>query len=105
MKERNVSEFLLPFMEFVLNRDAISYEVRKENGRVKISTELSARQYKRIRNDALCEVQRGDSEIPVFTYETRSDPKKRERLLDFYGTNGYVPYKKDLERFELYTYC
>ena len=100
-KKIKVSQFMWPYVQFVLLRDEISYEVKeKQTNTLLLSFGGSGKRFTEVLEDALCEKQRVESasNVPVYSYRTIRDHKKRLRLEKFYGRRGFHTLKQDYEK-------
>ncbi|MCD8110010.1 MAG: hypothetical protein LUE14_07915 [Clostridiales bacterium] len=98
-----VSDFLLPYVIKVLERDDVPFVVvgDGENGKQQVEVPLSGNQFHIVVEDARCEVQREKTnpEIPVYSYRTLiKDGAKWRRLVKINGKHGFHILRSDLEK-------
>lgn len=93
----NVSEGIKPYLERVMQRDRIPYAFRENN---MIETTLSGNAFHIAIEDALCEMERGDSrDIPVYSFRTITNPKKFRRLREINKMNSFKILSKDRAKY------
>lgn len=102
MKLRKVSPALLPFVEDVCQRDGIPISEKKyEEERCWISVPVGSRRFTELIVDAKCEKQRFESDgIPVLSYRTVRNTKKRRRILEANGTNAFHILREDAAKYQ-----
>ncbi len=100
MKKRKISAFLLPYMEAVLKRDDLPYEVVREGKDIFILVNVSARKFSEILEDALCIVQqeKSPSKVQVFSLKTIMNDDKRSRLMKNSGKKSYQILRADMAK-------
>lgn len=106
MREVNVSNVMLPHVQKVLVRDHISYQIKQEcvsKGEESVRLllpETSNREFTVILEDALCEKQREEtqSKIPVYSYRTLRNLKKRNRLMSLNGMKSFHILRQDVKK-------
>lgn len=100
-KKRKVSRVMKPYIELVLQRDAIPYtcEIAREGYIFTIA--ISNRRFTEVIEDALCEKQRNRyiSRIPVYSYRTLMNREKLERLMRLNQRRGYHILESDQEKY------
>lgn len=85
LKERKIRPEILPYLEQILKRDKISYEVIPGE---KVRTALTSAEFHNYVEEAMCKEQQGDSKIPVYS----------RRMLKFQKPQGvYHILKKDVD--------
>lgn len=96
-KKRKVSSAMKPYIEFVLKRDRIPYEAKRESDYWMFTMSISNRRFTEVLEDALCEKQRNQykSRIPVYSFRTLKNRDKLERLMCLNQKRGYHILKQD----------
>lgn len=96
-----VSPVMYPYVVNVLKRDHINHTFQKDSDRNCYYLKgVSKKQFTVILEDALCEKQRNQtiSKIPVYSYRTLKDKKKRNRLMALNRRKGFHILKADITR-------
>ena len=99
-KEIKVSTVMWPYVRSVLKRDEISYETKKENGKILLLFSGNGKRFTEVLEDALCEKQRAESssKLPVYSYRTLRNHEKRDRLMKLNNRRGFFVLKQDAEK-------
>lgn len=102
---RTVSKDLSPFVAWVLERDGIPYTSREIEGigqYTEFQTDISARRFRNVLEDAVCEKERRASptpDIPVLSYRASLNPVRMRALLDYYHSDCFVIREQDQIRY------
>ena len=102
---RTVSKALSPFVAWALERDGIPYTSREIEGigqYTEFQTDISARRFRNVLEDAVCEKERRASptpDIPVLSYRASLNPVRMRALLDYYHSDCFVIREQDQIRY------
>lgn len=102
---RTVIKDLSPFVAWVLERDGIPYTSREIEGigqYTEFQTDISARRFRNVLEDAVCEKERRASptpDIPILTYRAALNPVRMRALLTFYDMNCFVVLGTDQKKY------
>ena len=76
-----INQELLPFYKKVCKRDEIDYHIICKDGTFFLDAAISNRQFRILREDAVCEkeCEASQTKIPVYSYRTLKNPNKFKR--------------------------
>ena len=97
-----INQELLPFYKKVCKRDEIDYHIICKDGTFFLNAAISNRQFRILREDAVCEkeCEASQTKIPVYSYRTLKNPNKFKRLRKVNGRTTFRIMEKDLERYK-----
>ena len=97
-----INQELLPFYKKVCKRDEIDYHIICKDGTFFLNAAISNRQFRILREDAVCEkeCEASQTKIPVYSYRTLQNPNKFKRLRKVNGRTTFRIMEKDLERYK-----
>ncbi|MCC2255959.1 hypothetical protein LKD70_16325 [Ruminococcus sp. CLA-AA-H200] len=99
MKVKRVSNVMWPYIRDVMIRDSLDYSARTgTDDTVSLMIPgISNRRFSELLEDAKCEKQRKEteSEIPVYSYRTLKDKKKRDRMFRLNGKRCFHVLRDD----------
>lgn len=100
MKQIYVSKKMKPYVQFVMERDKIPFEFSTNKKGYVLSFNGSNKDFTEVLEDALCEKQREESNstIPVYSYNTLKNEKKRNRLMKLNRRKGFVVLRSDIKK-------
>ena len=86
MVKKIIEKELIPFMEKLLNKHNISYNISEvsdgsDNEVMYISCELSNEEYDNYEEEALCKKQQGNKKTPVIPFRIFADEEKRKEVV------------------------
>jgi hypothetical protein len=93
----NVFKGKKDLVERIFQRDEIPYEIfpdPKRDGAFILEADIGRGRWEEILEDVACEIQRGDSPIPVYGRRTMANPKKFARLRELNKTGCFFLLKK-----------
>lgn len=102
MKSAKVSDVMWPYVHKVLERDGYSnMSFKSTNDGIILEVEgMSNRRFSEVVEDAKCEKQKHEqsSGIPVYSYRTLKNKRKRKRLFALNGKRGFHVLRQDIDR-------
>lgn len=104
MVKKIIEKELIPFMEKVLNKYNITYNVSEvsdgsDNKVMYISCDLSVEEYDNYEEEAMCLQQQGDKRTPVIPFRIFADEEKRKEFIP--GGSCRI-LERDTEKFRKY---
>lgn len=106
MKIYSVSTKMFPFFQKVCLRDSIKYQMVGTNEKgYSVSLDCSNHEFKTIIEDCMCliEQEKNYCKIPVYSFRTLTNPKKKERLMKLNNKRCFFVLRKDIGKYLQYT--